>query len=158
MPHSANNQIDPENCSGDSLGNSPDKPSGNPDGKDFAILVESLYVANLLILPGFAYLYLIYLFLTKHGKLPPLARSHLEQTMAASIWIVIIFFIAALTTMTLNTIGIEDLTLWILVIITFTIIHATMVLLGVIGLSKALSGKCWKYPIVGKPLPRNCRQ
>jgi len=154
MPHSANNQIDQENSSGDFS----DEPSGHQDGKDFAILVEALYVANLLILPGLAYLYLIYLFLTKHSKLPPLARSHLEQTMAASIWIVIMFFIAALTTMTLNTIGIEDLTLWMLVIITFTIIHATMVLLGVVGLSKALSGRCWRYPVVGKPLPRNCRQ
>ena len=126
------------------------------DGKDFAVLVESLYVANLLILPVLAFIILALIFIKKHGSLPALADSHLEQTMFASIWIGVFFFITALTVMLMNLIGIEDVTLWMIAIITFTIIHATMVLLGVFGLAKALSGKCWRYPVVGKPLPANC--
>lgn len=126
------------------------------DGKDFAVLVESLYVANLLILPVLAFIILALLFFKKHGSLPALADSHLEQTMSASIWIGVFFFITALTVMLMNLVGIEDVTLWMTAIITFTIIHATMVLFGVFGLAKALSGKCWRYPVVGKPLPANC--
>ena len=126
------------------------------DGKDFAVLAESLYVANLLILPVLAFIILALIFLKKHGSLPALADSHLEQTMSASIWIGVFFFITALTVMLMNLVGIEDVTLWIIAIITFTIIHATMVLFGVFGLAKALAGKCWRYPLVGKPLPADC--
>ena len=128
------------------------------DEKDFAVLVESLYVANLLILPVLAFIILALLFIKKHGSLPTLADAHLEQTMSASIWIGVIFFIAAITVMLMNLLGVEDVTLWVIAIITFTIIHATMVLLGVVGLAKALAGKCWRYPLVGKPLPANCPQ
>ena len=133
-----------------------DQGDNKMDGKDFAVLVESLYVANLLILPVLAFIVLALLFLKKHGSLPALADSHLEQTMSASIWIGVFFVIAALTVMLMNLVGIEDVTLWMIAVITFTIIHATMVLIGVFGLAKALSGKCWRYPVVGKPLPANC--
>jgi uncharacterized Tic20 family protein len=126
------------------------------DDRDFAVLVESLYVANLLILPVLAFIILALIFIKKHGSLPALADSHLEQTMSASIWIGVFFFITAITVMLMNLVGIEDVTLWIIAIITFTIIHATMVLFGVFGLAKALAGKCWRYPLVGKPLPADC--
>jgi hypothetical protein len=126
------------------------------DGKDLAVLAESLYVANLLILPVLAFIILALIFLKKHGSLPALADSHLEQTMSASIWTGAFFFIVAFTIMLMNLTGIEDVTLWIITVITFTIIHATMVLLGVFGLAKALSGKCWRYPLVGTTLPANC--
>lgn len=132
--------------------------AGQNDGRDFAVLVESLYVANLLILPMLAFIILAILFIKKHGSLPSLADSHLEQTMSASIWIGIIFFLAAITTMMMNLLGVEDVTLWVITIITFTIIHATMVLFGVVGLAKALAGKYWRYPFVGKPLPAKCAE
>jgi uncharacterized Tic20 family protein len=125
-------------------------------GQDFAILAESLYIANLLILPVFAFIVLVFLFLKKHGTLPPLAQSHLEQTISAGIWIAVIFFVGGMTIMLMRLLGTEDVTLWVIVIILFTIIHATMVLLGVLGLAKALAGKCWRYPVIGKPLHRDC--
>jgi uncharacterized membrane protein len=43
-----------------------------------------------------------------------------------------------------------------IVVLAFTIMHASMVLLGVVGLAKALSGKCWRYPVFGKALPHGC--
>jgi uncharacterized Tic20 family protein len=125
-------------------------------GQDFAILAESLYIANLLILPVIAFVILVLLFLKKHGTLPPLAQSHLEQTISAGIWIAVMVFVCGMTIMMMSLLGIEDVTLWVIVVILFTIIHATMVLLGVLGLAKALSGKCWRYPVVGKPLHRDC--
>lgn len=128
------------------------------EGQDLAVIIESLYVANLLILPILAFIALALIFIKKHGSVPALADSHLEQTMSASVWTGIIFFIAALTVMMMNLVGIEDMTLWIIVIISFTVIHASLVLLGIIGLAKALSGKCWRYPVVGKALPTACSE
>jgi len=125
-------------------------------GQDFAILAESLYIANLLILPVIAFVILVLLFLKRHGTLPPLAQSHLEQTISAGIWIAVMVFVGGMSIMMMSLLGVEDVTLWIIVVILFTIMHATMVLLGVLGLAKALSGKCWRYPVVGKPLHHDC--
>ena len=125
-------------------------------GQDFAVLVESLYVANLLILPVLSFVILVFLFLKKHGSLPPLANSHLEQTISAGFLTAIMFFVAALTIMTMRLVGVEDITLWLIAIILYTIVYATMLLLGILGLAKALSGKCWSYPVVGRKLPPGC--
>ena len=126
------------------------------EGKDSAVLIESLYVANLLILPGLAFIALLYLFIKKRNSLPALARSHLDQTMSACIWIAFMFLTASATIMVMRYSGVEDVTLWMIVVMLFTILHASMVFLGILGLAKALSGKCYRYPVVGKPLPDNC--
>ncbi len=141
MQHSVNNSTD---------------SSLDPNDRKVAIMAESLYVANLLILPGIAFIFLALLFTKNHGSALPLARSHMEQTMSASIWIAVLLFTVSITVLMLNLAGVEDVTIWMIVVILFTIIHATMVLLGVVGLAKALSGKCWRYPVVGKALPHNC--
>ncbi|MGB5395798.1 MAG: hypothetical protein WBN96_01490 [Gammaproteobacteria bacterium] len=127
-------------------------------GQGLAVTAEALYVLNLLLLPFLSFAILVYLFLTKHHKAPPLARSHLEQTMSASIWIAVMFIAAAGCIMLLQLWGLEDVTAWILVVITFTIVHASMVLLGVMGLAKAMAGKCWRYPLFGKALLPGCNQ
>ena len=41
---------------------------------------------------------------------------------------------------------------WMVVIIYFTTCHATLVLLGVMGLARAMAGQCFRYPLVGRPL------
>ena len=128
------------------------------DGQDFAVLVESLYVINLLLIPVLSFIILVYLFLTRHGSLPPLANSHLEQTISAGFLTAVMIFVGGMTIMMIRLSGIEDATLWMIVIILFTVMHATMVLLGIVGLAKALSGKCWSYPVVGRKLPPGCTE
>jgi len=142
---SENSQPDEENIA-----------DSNIAGKDSAVLIESLYVANLLILPGLAFIALLYLFMTKHDSLPALARSHLEQTMSACVWIAFMLLTASTTIMIMRFSGVEDVTLWMIVVILFTILHASMVFLGILGLAKALAGKCYRYPVVGKQLPDDC--
>lgn len=51
-----------------------------------AIIAESLYLANLLIAPGFAFLGLLWLWRRADVQSLPLARQHLRQTLAASLW------------------------------------------------------------------------
>ncbi len=127
-------------------------------GQNLAVLAESLYVANLLILPFVAFIGLVIVFLKKHGSAPPLARSHLEQTFAASIGIAIMFFACAGIIVLLKSWGLQDVGVWMIVVLVFTIIHATMVLFGVLGLAKAMAGKCWRYPLFGTALPSDCPQ
>jgi uncharacterized Tic20 family protein len=128
------------------------------EGQSLAVLAESLYVANLLILPFVAFIILGIIFLKKHDSAPPLARSHLEQTLSASIGIAVMFIAAAGIVMLLKMWGLEDVVVWIFVVIAFTIIHATMVLIGVLGLAKAMAGKCWRYPVFGRALPHDCHR
>jgi len=128
------------------------------EGQSLAVLAESLYVANLLILPFLAFIVLGFIFMKKHASAPPLARSHLEQTISASIGIAILFIACAGIILLLKIWGLEDAGLWIIVVTVFTIIHATMVLFGVLGLAKAMAGKCWRYPAFGRALPPGCNQ
>lgn len=126
------------------------------EGQDTAVLIESLYVANLLIVPGLGFLGLLYIFMTKYQTLPTLAKSHLEQTLSACVWIAVMFVTATTTIIAMKYSGVEDVTLWMIVVILFTLLHASMVFLGILGLSKALAGKCYRYLIVGRPLPHDC--
>jgi uncharacterized membrane protein len=126
------------------------------EGQSLAVAAESLYVANLLILPFVAFIALGIIFLKKHRNAPTLARSHLEQTMSASIAIAVMFIVATGVVMLLKMWGLEDVAVWMIVVIVFTIVHATMVLFGVLGLAKAMAGKCWRYPVFGHTLPHGC--
>ena len=128
------------------------------EGQPLAVLAESLYVANLLILPFLAFIILAIIFLKKRGSAPPLAQSHLQQTISASIGIAIMFIAAAGIVMLLKMWGMEDVVVWMIVVIVFTIVHATMVLFGVLGLAKAMAGKCWRYPLFGCALPHDCHR
>ena len=135
-----------------------DHSQQQPAGKSLAIAAESLYVANLLILPFLAFLILVVLYAKHHSAAPPLAASHLQQTVRASLWIAVMFVTASCMVLLMKQAGIDDVTLWIFVVLAFTIIHASMVLLGVLGLARALAGKCWRYPLFGHALPNGCPQ
>jgi len=93
-------------------------------GQSLAIIAESLYLINLLVLPGFAFLVLMWLYL-KYENYSELAGCHLRQAFSASIWV------------------------WVIVILYFTICHSTLVILGIIALVKAMAGQMFHYPIIG---------
>jgi hypothetical protein len=38
---------------------------------------------------------------------------------------------------------------WVIVVIYFTCVHSTLILLGMVGLAKAMAGKPWVYPVIG---------
>jgi len=120
------------------------------EGQNLAVLAESLYVANLLILPLLAFLVLVFVFITRHHDAAPLAKSHLEQTVSASLIFGFLMILIFGLIFILNLEGMTDTTLWIIGVILFTIIHAAMVLFGVIGLAKAMAGKTWPYPVLGR--------
>ena len=132
----------------------PPDTEATPAGAGLAIAAESLYLANLLLLPGISFLILLYLALRAGPDTPPLAKAHLSQTVTASLWAGGLLVVVNALILLLG--GYTGAHTWVLVILYFTVCHSTLVLLGVVGLSKAMAGQCWRYPLVGRPLPAGC--
>ena len=127
----------------------PEPPPGDdttPPGQGLAVAAESLYLINLLLLPGLGFLLLLWLFFHHHDSTPPLARVHLRQTMSASLWAGALLILANLLIVVLG--GYQTAWTWIIVILYFTTVHATLVLLGILGLARALAGQPCRYPLV----------
>ena len=121
-----------------------------PPGQDLAVLAASLFLANLLVLPGLAFVLLVWLYF-RHRQAPSLARSHLGQAVGASLWAGGLLVIANGLIIFLG--GYDSPHTWLIVILYFTTCHAALVLLGILALAKALSGKPYRYPLIGRFSP-----
>ena len=133
---------------------SPEAPASDdeaPPGQGLAIAAESLYLVNLLLLPGLAFLALLWLYFRHRDDMPPLALGHLRQTLSASLWAGILLVIANLTIIALG--GYDTPWTWVVVILYFTAAHTTLIVLGIVGLARALAGQPYRYPLAGKLLP-----
>lgn len=128
--------------------------TGTPAGMTLAVTAEALYLANLLLAPGLAFLLLLAVYLKTRRKTPPLAAAHLSQTISASLWAGVLLVVANLAIIALG--GYRGAHTWVIVILYFTVAHSSLVLCGALGLSRALAGQCWRFPLVGRPLPAGC--
>lgn len=135
----------------------PSETSSDNDvpGFTLAVTAEGLYILNLLLLPGAAFLILLLLYFLKYDKAPPLAAAHLSQTIRASLWAGVLLIIVNGLILLLG--GYDGPWTWVVLITYFTICHASLVMLGILGLAQAMAGRCWQYPLVGKPLPDGCQ-
>lgn len=119
-----------------------------PPGQSLAVVAESLYLVNLLLLPGFAFIALLVLYWRHIGQTSPLARCHLEQTLFASLWAGVLLILANIAILLLG--GYDAAYTWVVLVLYFTTVHTTLVILGTLGLAKAMAGKPFEYPLVGK--------
>jgi len=123
-------------------------------GVGLAVLAEALYLANLLAIPGIAFLILGALYLRRNENRPPLAVAHLAQTFFASLWAGVLLVVVNALILVLG--GYQGVHTWVVIIIYFIVCHSTLVVFGVVGLAKAMAGQCWRFPLVGRPLPAGC--
>ena len=119
-------------------------------GQGLAVTAEVLYITNLLLLPGLAFIALLGVYFTTIKGASELAACHLRQTLSASLWAGALLLVANTIIVLLG--GYRSPNTWMVVIIYFTTCHATLVLLGVLGLARAMAGQCFRYPLVGRPL------
>lgn len=117
-------------------------------GTQLAIMAQALFLSNLLLLPGVCFLWLAYLYFKHRHSAPPLARCHLEQTFIASIIGGILLVIANLAILWLG--GYQSAHTWVVLILYFTTVHSTLVLLGIVGLAKAMAGDEFRFPLIGR--------
>ena len=126
------------------------------EGSGIATAAESLYLVNLLLVPGLGFAVLTWLWWCHRDTAPPLAASHLAQTMSGSTWAGFLLVVANGLILVLG--GYEGPHVWVIVITYFTLCHSMLVMFGAYGLAKAMAGQCWRYPLIGRPLPRGCVQ
>jgi uncharacterized Tic20 family protein len=119
----------------------------NAPGQSLAVVAEALYIANLLVAPGLSFALLLWLYFRHRATAPVLALCHLKQTISASIWAGVLLVIANLAIFLLG--GYTSANTWTVAIIYFTTCHSTLVLLGILGLAKAMAGQNYVYPLVG---------
>ncbi|WP_159692214.1 hypothetical protein [Cognatazoarcus halotolerans] len=124
-----------------------DKPESAP-GFGLAVAAESLYLINLMIAPGLAFAALLALWFKHRRTAPALARAHLAQTVAGSIWAGVLLVGANLAIILLG--GYDAPYTWVVVILYFVTCHATLICFGAIGLARALSAQTYRYPLIGR--------
>lgn len=125
------------------------KEADPDDGRRLAVIAEALFLTNLLVAPGLAFIALFWLW-RKHPDAPQLARQHLRQATFVSLWGGLL--IVSLSALFLLLGGLHGAWTWVLVIMYFTCIHSTLVMFGMFGLAKAMAGQVWRYPLIGPRL------
>jgi hypothetical protein len=116
-------------------------------GQSLAVAAEALYLTNLLLLPGLGFIALVGLYLRVHKRAPELAACHLRQTLSASVWAGLILVLVNALIILAG--GYHAPYTWVFVILYFTICHTSLVLLGMLGLARAMAGKPFRFPLVG---------
>lgn len=117
-------------------------------GYRIAVMAESMYLVNLMLAPGIAFLALAWLWHRHHRDAPPLARCHLDQTFYVSL-IGGAAIVVAITLVILAG-GLDWAWTWVIVVLYFTLIHSTLIMFGMLGLAKAMSGKLYVFPLIGR--------
>lgn len=118
--------------------------------RQLAIAAESLYLANLLLAPGLAFIALLWLTSRPAVKAQDensLGRQHLRQTLVASLWAGAL--LGVLSAVILLVGGLGSMWSWFCLILYFTVFHSSLVLFGMFGLSRAMAGQTFRYPLIG---------
>ncbi len=128
---------------------------GSPPGQGLAVLAASLYLANLLVIPVLGFLALAWLFIRCDRNTPLLAQAHVNQAFSASLWAGVLLVLVNLLIILFG--GYRGVHTWVIVILYFTFVHSTLVLLGIVALAKAMAGQCWRMPLIGGRLVCTCQ-
>lgn len=112
-----------------------------------AVQAEALYLINLMLAPGLAFLGLLWLARRHRDSENALVRCHLRQTVVVSLWAGALLLAVTLMIVALG--GIHAPATWVVLILYFTCVHSTLILLGVFGLVRAMAGQLYVYPVVG---------
>ena len=114
-----------------------DKVSADHNSK-IAIIAQVLYLSNLLALPLLSLVALLYLYRRYAQSDDLLGRCHLQQMVKLSLWFFIIVVGGALLIWLIVGDSIAGISM---VVLYAVVMHTAFVLLGVLGLANAISGK-----------------
>ena len=121
----------------------------NEAGKSLAITAQSLYLVNLMLAPGLAFVLLLLLYGLNRGRADALAMNHLSQTVGVSLVGGALIVVASTVLLLLG--GLDSGYIWMVVILYFILIHSSLILMGVMGLVKAMDGQHYVFPLIGRP-------
>lgn len=112
-----------------------------------AVQAETLYLINLLLLPGLGFLLLMWLAYRNTNSESELTRCHLRQTIVASIWAGVLLAIVSMLIVLFG--GFQSPYTWMVLILYFVCCHAALILFGVLGLARAMAKQTYVYPLIG---------
>lgn len=121
-------------------------PAKAPD-QGVAVWAEALFLVNLLPAPVLGFLGLLWLYGVHRRKASPLVACHLRQTVIVSIWAGVLIGAVAVAIVLIG--GFGQPATWVVLILYVTCIHSAFILFGVIGLTKAMAAKPYRYPLIG---------
>lgn len=120
-------------------------------GHRLAVAAEALFLINLMLLPGIAFLLLMVLWAIFRQHPDPLVRNHLRQTGWTCIWGGLLLVVISVAIFLLG--GFDNPWTWVIGVLYFTFVHSSLILLGVMGLSRAINGRSWRFPVFGPREP-----
>lgn len=121
--------------------------SVNENDQYLAIAAECLYLANLTLAPVLGFVVLLWLYRTRAAKSTVLARCHLRQAVFGSLWAGVLLILLNAIILMLG--GYRSTYTIITIILYFFSVHSALILFGMVGLSRALAGKIFVYPLIG---------
>lgn len=116
-------------------------------GPPLAVAAEALFLINLMLLPGLAFVALLVLWRRHRDHPDPLVRNHLRQTGWTCIWGGLLLVTISVGIFLLG--GFDNPWSWVIGVLYFTFVHSSLILLGVLGLARAINGRAWRYPLFG---------
>lgn len=145
--YSGGSSLSSSNSSSTSSSSNSVNNDASDDSYTLAIVAECLYLINLLFFPGLAFIVLTMLYLTNRQHPSMVVRCHLRQTVVASIWAGVMIVIVSLIMLFIG--GPDEPGTWIVGVLYFLSIHGALVLMGGIGLTRAINNKHFHYPFIG---------
>jgi hypothetical protein len=128
----------------------PDLLKENLPGPPLAIAAEALFLINLMLAPGLAFIALVGLWLHYRNRASTLVRNHLLQTVVASLWGGAMLVGVSVAVFLLG--GLENPWSWVVGVIYFVSFHGMLILFGVIGLNRAILARPYRFPVIGPKL------
>ena len=122
-------------------------PAPNGVAIHIATTAQALYLLNILLLPGFAFLGLLWLYAKHRASTSQLVQCHLRQALRASICAGIFLVLVSGGIVLLG--GFNTPGTWIVLILYVLCMHSVFILFGVFALTRALAGKLFYYPVIG---------
>lgn len=122
-------------------------PSVDDDGQRIAVVAEALYLANLTLAPVLGFILLLWLYVRLAPQASALARCHLRQGIFGSLWAGALLVLLNAIILLLG--GYHSPSTLITIFLYFISCHSWLILLGMVGLAKALAGKPFIYPLIG---------
>lgn len=116
-------------------------------GPQLAIAAEALFLANLMVIPVLGFVLMVLLWRKHRHHESAVVRNHLEQTVFASLWGGGILVGVSIAVFVLG--GFSNPISWVVGVLYFVCVHAALILLGVMGLNRAILDQKWRYPLLG---------
>jgi hypothetical protein len=122
--------------------------SADEKGKRAAIIAESLYLANLTILPVLGFALLLWMHFSGMAQGSALARCHLRQAITGSLWAGALLIVFNAVILLLG--GYRSQGTIVSLILYFFSVHTALILTGMAGLAKATASQQFVYPLIGR--------